>query len=1005
MFNDSQRELVDLLRNELASWIDELAGRSQADVTECLSVHRSCLERMSSAADMVGLAGVVRATQYLLDRLQALSQQDLIEDDVLCLLESWPVFFLGYFQYMEDAESLVDCATDLVDFLADEEWPVCDAVLDRDSVLELLCCGPEIELESEACPLPNVVDSSLLSIDVDASLNPALLDSLLQELPGQVQVFSDAIESLLQPDSSNQDYILAQLATAQRIAHTIKGSGNVVGLPGIANLMHYCEDFLELLVKHKEPVADQRSIYLLLQDVADAQASLLDALLLGQSTPAGVETVMQALLDGIHGFHHASVESARSDAPVASVESVESSVQAETEVETNVEPEAETKVESEAPTESFATAAPPARQQLRIDRRQADHLLQLQDELSISGIVQMAQFKDVISQLGVADELHKQIRLMSDELQYLIETQGGKLGETLEAAGAAPISEFSGSTLDSLEMERYNELHSFSNRLQEVVADSRQTLQSMKSLLSSMQDRQTLAQQGCRQSQELLLETRMMTFDTLASRLQRCVRQACRGIDRQVQFTIEGGAEIIEQDVLGDIVDPIMHLLRNSVDHGIESPEQRVACGKGAAGNVSLHIHREGNTLCLVLKDDGRGIDIECIKQKAAELGLLENLTNLEQLQPQCLSGSNDSQYNNWSDDQWYQLLLLPGFSTRDQATQLSGRGIGLDVVNTQLRKINGHFSIASQVGLGTQMTLKIPVNLHTAQVVLTQLGGQSMALLADSIDQILYLSSEEAQRLVNEDGQWSAFFEYAEQSLPLLMAEQLLGMDDCLANESLVESKKGRVMVLLKSETLQLATAVILPQIQDCEELVIKPLNAFCPKPVGVVGCSVLGDGAVAPVLELSTLVSKYQASTEPAVARWTENLASAASTRSDLPMALVVDDSLSVRRSLEQLVADIGLEVRTAKDGFEAIGVIDEKQPAVMLVDMEMPRMNGLELTAHLRAQAATSEIPVIMITSRSGNKHRRLAEAAGVTQFMTKPFSEDELSEQIRLLAKAG
>lgn len=1004
MFNDSQRELVDLLRNELASWIDEFASRPKTDVEECLSAHRMCLQRMGSAADMVGLSGVVASTHYLLDLLQAFSQQDSIEDETLCLLESWPIFFLGYFQYMEDADSLLDCATELVDFLGDEEWPECDSSFDRDSVLELLCRGPEVEQESEACLLPKVVDDSMLSIEVDANLNPELLESLLQELPGQVQVFSDSIESLLKNDLPDTDEILAQLTTAQRIAHTIKGSGNVVGLPGIANLMHYCEDLLELLVKKKDTLENQEAIYLLLQDAADAQASMLDALMLGQSTPQGVDAVMQALLDGVHGFSEKSVQSD----PSVQVEDEQQSLRniTETTVERSdakTETEAKTEVKVEADTEIKAETAPTAsvRQQLRIDRQQADNLLRLQDELSISGILQMAQFKEAISQVGVSDDLHKQIRLMSDELQYLIETQGSKLGGKLDAGAQASDTEFSGSNMDSLEMERYNELHSFSNRLQEVVADSRQTLQSMKSLLNSMQDRQTLAQQSYRQSQETLLETRMMTFDTLASRLQRCVRQACRGIDRQVQLSIEGGAEIVEQDVLGGIVDPIMHLLRNAVDHGIETPEQRLAGGKSAEGNLTLQIQREGNTLSLVLKDDGRGIDIEHIQQKAMQLGLLENCDSAEG-EPLAID-SGDVGYDDWSDEQWYQLLLLPGFSTREQATQLSGRGIGLDAVNTQLRKINGHFSIVSRLGQGTEMTMKIPVNLHTAQVVLTQLAGQSMALLAESIDQILYLSHEEVQLLLDDNGQLATTFEYAEQSLPLLMAEQLLGLENYLSDD-VFESKKGKVILLLKSERAQTATAVILPLIQDCEELVIKPLNDFCPKPNGVVGCSVLGDGAVAPVLELNALVSEYQGSAE-SVTRWKANLQSATAVRPDLPMALVVDDSLSVRRSLEQLVGDMGLEVRTAKDGFEAIGVIGEKQPVVMLVDMEMPRMNGLELTAHLRAQAATSEIPVIMITSRSGNKHRRLAEAAGVTRFMTKPFSEDDLSEQIRLLAKAG
>ena len=979
MSTEAQRELVDLLRNELANWIDELTEQSELNSVECLQAHRTRLERMNSAANMVGLEGVVACTQHLLAILDLLGQKASLEEDTLYLLESWPVFFLGYFQYMEEADSLRECAAELIDYLEDEEWPSVDKTADdqmpdRETLMELLCRGPETEIEPQSCQLPTVVDESLLSIDPDANLNPALLESLLQELPGQVQVFSDTIESLLQQKDGDRHFILDLLATAQRIAHTIKGSGNVVGLPGIANLMHYSEDFLELLVKQKNDFSDAEPIFFLLQDAADAMASMLEALMMGQSTPDGVRPVMQALLDGIHGFTQ--LDEQNLDTATVSEEDVVAEAVAE------IQSESEEVSAEKTATEPSAHAAP-IRQQLRIDMQQADNLLRLQDELSISGTLQMAQFKEAATQLSVSDGLHKQIRLMADELQYLIEMHGSRLGRETERLVPGAETRFAGSDLDSLEMEQYNELHSFSNRLQEIVADSRETLQSMKSILTGMQDRQVWAQQACRQSQGALLSARMMTFDVVSSRLQRCVRQACRGIDRQVQLHIEGGAQVVEQDVLNAIVDPLMHLLRNAVDHGIETPQERQACDKPTSGSLTLKIHREGNTLCLRLQDDGRGIDTEKVKQKALQLGLLDDTQT-----------STD-----WPDEQWHQLLLLPGFSTRDQATQLSGRGIGLDAVSTQLRKINGSFSIASKTGEGTSMSMRIPVNLHTAQVVLTQLGGQSVALLAESIDQILYLAPEEVQALLDEAGHLASSFEFAEQQLALITAEQLLGLE-----ETLSEVQKGKVVLLLKSDAGQTPTAVMIPFLQDCEELVIKPLNDFCPKPTGVVGCSVLGDGAVAPVLELSSLVSE-QLRADDSVHRMKANIQSRANLQSELPMALVVDDSLSVRRSLEQLVGDMGLEVRTAKDGFEAIGVIGEKQPVVLLVDMEMPRMNGLELTAHLRAQEATSDLPVIMITSRSGNKHRRLAEAAGVTRFMTKPFSEDDLSEQIRLLAKAG
>jgi CheY-like chemotaxis protein len=334
-------------------------------------------------------------------------------------------------------------------------------------------------------------------------------------------------------------------------------------------------------------------------------------------------------------------------------------------------------------------------------------------------------------------------------------------------------------------------------------------------------------------------------------------------------------------------------------------------------------------------------------------------------------------------------LILLPGFSTRDATTQTSGRGIGMDVVYSRLLEMKGALRIESQAGAGCLMVIRLPVTLIATHALLARMRDRLYAISDRGIEQIVYSGVGKIQKMGK-----TVLFQIGEDIHELTALDALLD----LPPEQRARVRSAPAVLLVREETGN-RCAVLVQDIVDSRDLVVKNLGSYLPKLNGIVGATILGDGSVAPVLDLPELLRAPAPVPAPRVAKPIAPTAAAASR----PFALAVDDSLSARRSLAQCVQDAGFEVRTARDGLEAIAIIQGRRPDIVLADMEMPRMNGLELTAHLRANPATRDLPIIMITSRSAEKHRREAERVGVDAYLTKPFVEDELLEQIHRLLR--
>ncbi|MDX1529027.1 MAG: response regulator, partial [Gammaproteobacteria bacterium] len=429
---------------------------------------------------------------------------------------------------------------------------------------------------------------------------------------------------------------------------------------------------------------------------------------------------------------------------------------------------------------------------------------------------------------------------------------------------------------------------------------------------------------------------------------------------------------MMDSDVINDLVDPLMHMLRNAVDHGIEEEADRISAGKDAEGKIRLEFQREGNHVLVRLSDDGAGLDWARIREVAASRKLIgegQALTEAELCQ----------------------LILRPNFSTRPAATQLSGRGIGLDAVRSSIARLGGSLSVRSETGKGCRFEMRLPLTLVSTHALLVRARDRLLAVSNRGVEQILHPGSGEERRNGEEHT-----FSIGDEVYPATTLASIIG----LAHDRKNNGSDASPVMIVQSENGP--KAVFVDSIVDSRDLVIKSLGRYIPKLRGIAGATILGDGSVTPVLDLPELL-RMPAASGFRMDALQEETEFTESVESGLPYALVVDDSLSARRALAQFIGDSGFEVGTARDGLEAIDLINAKRPDVVLLDLEMPRMNGLELTTHIRANSTTRGLPIVMITSRSTEKHRRQALAAGVNRYLTKPYSEEELIGCVETLCR--
>ena len=768
-----------------------------------------------------------------------------------------------------------------------------------------------------------------VSLDVPADIDAELLDGLLGELPVQTAEFAAAVQRVAAGGASQHE-----LEVAKRAAHTLKGAANTVGVRGIANLTHHLEDVLIALTR--AGVMPTGALAAMLSDAADCLEAMSEAVLGASAPPADALHVLQRVLDCANRIDRDGVTDGAAPPPA----------------------EAPRKVACAVPGDPAPVAAPggPA---LRVPAALVDELLRLVGETMIANAQIREQLRQSSAHARAVTQQNAALLALAGELEHLIDVRG--LAGLFQKEQARP-------DFDALEFEHFNELHTVTRRLIEAATDSRELSAAGEDRLRELGELIEAQGRLHAEHQEVVMKTRMVPASTVVSRLQRGVRQTCRLLDKQVELVVKGADTPLDSNVLNALVEPLMHLLRNAVDHGIEAPAERTRAGKAPVGRVDLSFERDGASIVVRVRDDGAGLDLAAMRAKAAAQGLIADAETP-------------------ADEDIARLILLPGFSTRDEATHVSGRGIGLDAVNAAVTGLNGSLRLLLAPGQGLGVELRLPASLMTAHALLVRHGSGVVAVSSNGVQDIRYVVADRLERrgaaLVYRDH---------ERAYPVDALERLIGSAD-----SGFEERGWFPALMVRTET-GAVRAVRVQEVLDSQDLVIKELGHYVARPAGIVGVTILGDGRIAPVLDLPQLLSA-PLGVAAALARSRRAHERVEARR----VALVVDDSLTARRAAAQLMREAGFDVHTASDGMDAATLLEKQVPDIVLVDMEMPRMNGLELTAHLRSRVATRDVPVIMITSRSTEKHRRQAQAAGVNVYVTKPFADEALLEHVTRLTR--
>jgi chemosensory pili system protein ChpA (sensor histidine kinase/response regulator) len=604
-----------------------------------------------------------------------------------------------------------------------------------------------------------------------------------------------------------------------------------------------------------------------------------------------------------------------------------------------------------------------AQSAVRVRAPLLDRLVNLAGEVSItrsrveSGVTQLK------SSLGDLTENLERLRAQLRDIEFHGETQ---MTSRLEAAKAASQS------FDPLEFDRFTRFQELTRMMAESVNDVATVQRTLQRSLETTEDELVAQARLTRDLQDDLLRTRMVEFEGLSDRLYRVVRQAAKETGKSVRLDIVGGSIEVDRGVLDRMTGSFEHLLRNCVTHGIEAPDSRTAAGKDATGSIIVALSHEGNEVGVEFRDDGAGLNLARIRDKGRALGLIE--ANAEP-----------------SDGEVANLIFTPGFSTADQVTELAGRGVGMDVVRSEVNAMGGRVETATAAGQGTSFKLILPLTTAVTQVVMLRCGETSVAVPSTLVEIVRRATPDEIDHAYTSGG-----FSVGERMLPFFWLGALLQIS-ARPTES---SARTRSVIVIRSAQQRVALHV--DEVLGNQEVVVKNLGPQLATVPGLAGVTLLASGAVALIynpVALATLYGESARAATLAAMRAPSSLTPDVPTldqplEHQAPLVMVVDDSLTVRRVTQRLLLREGYRVVLAKDGLDALERLAEELPQIVLSDIEMPRMDGFDLVRNMRADKRLTGLPVIMITSRIAQKHRDYAAELGVDHYLGKPYSEEDL-----------
>lgn len=622
---------------------------------------------------------------------------------------------------------------------------------------------------------------------------------------------------------------------------------------------------------------------------------------------------------------------------------------------------AEPRIEKVAPAEATSDAtliqrAGDARQEFaRIDAELLESMLNAAGEISIYHSRLSQQVTTIEFHV---DELEQTVVRLREQLRSLeIETEA----EIMHGHQATMLAQ----DFDPLELDRYSKIQQLSRALAESASD----MGSLKDLLRGVvSDAETLLIQQARVTAELqdgLMRTRMVPFQRHVPRLTRLVRQVAAEAGKRAELAVEGASGELDRQVLDKMLPPFEHMMRNAIVHGLESPDERQSVGKPATGRITIRLHREGAEMIIDIADDGAGINVEAIRQKAYETELL-------------------SPNNKMTDDEIMQLIVTPGFTTASKLTQSAGRGVGMDVVATEVKQLGGSLQISSVIGQGTNFTVRLPFTLAITQALIVRTGDEVYALPLPTIEGVARIARTDLENLLSQS---EPSYVYGEETYHFRHLGMYLGG----RSATLPEDEAFVPVILVRAGEHR--AALLTDEMIASQEIVVKSVGPQLAAIRGISGATILGDGRIVLILDTGALIR----SGAPVV-----ELKNAAPTPiDDRPLAMVVDDSITVRRVMERFLERNGMRVVTAKDGIDGINVLQDARPDIILLDIEMPNMDGYEFATHVRNDPRVSDVPIIMITSRVGDKHRARAIEIGVNDYLGKPYQDAQLLEAMRFL----
>jgi chemosensory pili system protein ChpA (sensor histidine kinase/response regulator) len=913
----------------------ELAQVFQYEATEILDASDAILQRLGSEPDQPGLLNDLRRGMHTLKGSSRMAGFMTVGDlahaaesvlDVLGKAGGTTPVVLDVLQQALDRlnRMLAEAGAGL------EPAPATNLIGDLHRLAEAAAAGRPVE------ELPTTAPASL---EPTTAPEPGALKAMTELDQELAQVFQSEASEIL--DSS--DAILRQLRgepdsvellnDLRREMHTLKGSSRMAGFMTVGDLAHAAESVLDALGKGVLQAAPA------ILDTVQRALDGLHRMLRGGGEPA---PDVQNLIDELHGV--------LGGKPVVAPKPVAA-------------PIAATRVAAMAqPTEKPAAAAPT--DSIRVS---AALLNTLVNQMGESSIFRARIDQGVNAMSFNLNELEQTVIRLRRQVTHLATQAEARIQSRQDTGAKAHQLEF-----DPLELDRFTELQQLSRSLMEIADDLGNvgnTLGEQTREVGSLLDQQAKVNKEIQQG---LMRTGMVRFGSIVPRLRRVVRQAAQELGKRAELLVGGEEAEVDRTVLENMVAPLEHMLRNSLAHGIEAPEQRRTVGKPEIGTITLSLHREGAELVLELSDDGAGLNFDAIRAKGEEKGFLlpEQPASQEEL---------------------IALLLRPGFSTAKAVTQIAGRGVGMDVVNAAIRAMRGALLIQTEPGQGSRFIVRLPFSLAVTQALLAKAGNAIFAIPLLSIELVTriqesafqaYLTGEQVQHQHNERG-------YPIHNLGILAgSEHMLPFEE-------VKDRRPPTLLFRSAEA---SAALQVEAVLGNQEIIVKPVSPQFNNMPGISGATVLGDGRVVVVLDLAALVrnigSQQQKQAESRALRMARQEA-----RQEKIGIMVIDDSITMRKVTARILERHNIQVVTAKDGVDAVALLQTQVPDLAILDIEMPRMDGFEVLAHIRNQARLQHLPIIMVTSRGGEKHRERAMKLGVNDYLTKPYQEEQLMQSIR------